>query len=146
MLDHKKALTIDNIYGTAGMDIWAGSVSAGPNLTGRMDPGTNIPQAFRPNIWEADMFVILLGIFNFFTVLFKVNVGWTALTWSFKGWKHNFKTNVWRANMSGVQIGAWFFYHDLKKIIFAILFHSGGDIYTIHIQCILYKFLAHWTP
>ena len=30
-----------NLYVTAGMDISAGSVPAGPNLTGGMEPGRN---------------------------------------------------------------------------------------------------------
>ena len=30
-----------NVYVTAGMDISAGSVTAGPNLTGGMEPGMN---------------------------------------------------------------------------------------------------------
>ena len=39
-----------HIYATAGMDISAGSVAAGPNLTGGgMEPGMKT-QTFRPNI------------------------------------------------------------------------------------------------
>ena len=47
------------------MDISAGSVSASPNIAGRMDPGmkTNISTA----CMKGNMFVFRIGTFDFFT-------------------------------------------------------------------------------
>ena len=58
------------IYVPAGMDISAGSVLAGPNLTGRMEPGM---KTFRPIIWKVNMFVFPEETFNFLTVLLKMH-------------------------------------------------------------------------
>ena len=62
--------------------------------------------------------------------LFIVNVCWIALTRSFQVWKQHFTLNIWRANISGLQIGTIFFL-QCKKLIFAILIHSGWWIMFI---------------
>ena len=73
----------NSVYITNGMYILAGTVPAGPNLTGHMDPGMT-----------EYMIVFTLGTFNCFTIIWKcpllsspcftVNVCWIALKWSFE--------------------------------------------------------------
>ena len=84
----------NSVYITNGMYILAGTVPAGPNLTGHMDPGMT-----------EYMIVFTLGTFNCFTIIWKclllsspcftVNVCWIALKWSFQEWKQYFTPIIW---------------------------------------------------
>ena len=49
-VERRAALNVIYVYVTAGMDISAGSVPDGPNLTGRMDPWINTSRTYERQI------------------------------------------------------------------------------------------------